>query len=175
MHETYDKLIALLDANKASYRLIDHAAEGQTDKVSALRGHPVEAAAKCIVLIVKIGKKTSRFVLAVIPGNTHVDTGKIKSLFSDATYAGFAATDVAERLAGSVVGTILPFTFRPELVLIADPSITQHQELFFNADQWPCEPWTTWPWQGHGLSELRWLEPLHRQHLALVRFQEVHV
>jgi hypothetical protein len=62
MHETYDKLIALLDANKASYCLIDHLPEGQTDKVSALRGHPVEAAAKCIVLIVKIGRKTSRFV-----------------------------------------------------------------------------------------------------------------
>jgi len=44
MHETYDKLIALLDANKASYHLIDHGPEGQTDKVSALRGHPVEAA-----------------------------------------------------------------------------------------------------------------------------------
>ena len=107
MHETYDKLIALLDANKASYRLIDHVPEGQTDKVSALRGHPVEAAAKCIVLIVKIGKKTSRFVLAVIPGDARVDTGKIKSLFSGATYAGFAATDVAERLAGSVAGTVL--------------------------------------------------------------------
>jgi Ala-tRNA(Pro) deacylase len=63
MHEIYDKLISHLDSNKASYRLIDHLPEGQTDKVSALRGHPVEAAAKCIVLIVKIGKKTSRFVL----------------------------------------------------------------------------------------------------------------
>ena len=38
MSDTYDKLITLLDANKASYRLIDHAPEGQTDKVSALRG-----------------------------------------------------------------------------------------------------------------------------------------
>ena len=47
------------------------------------------------------------FVLAVIPGYTRVDTGKIKSLFSGATYAGFAATDVAERLAGSVAGTVL--------------------------------------------------------------------
>jgi Ala-tRNA(Pro) deacylase len=107
MHETYDKLIALLDANKFSCRLIDHAPEGQTDKVSALRGDPFEAAAKCIVLIVKIGKKTSRFVLAVVPGDARVDTCKIKSLFSGATYAGFAATDVAERLAGSVAGTVL--------------------------------------------------------------------
>ena len=72
MSDTYEKLITLLDANKASYRLIDHAPEGQTDKVSALRGHPVEAAAKCIVLIVKIGRKTSRFILAVVPGNARV-------------------------------------------------------------------------------------------------------
>jgi prolyl-tRNA editing enzyme YbaK/EbsC (Cys-tRNA(Pro) deacylase) len=27
----------------------------------------------------------------------------------------------------------LPFTFHPELMLIADPSITHYQELFFNA------------------------------------------
>jgi Ala-tRNA(Pro) deacylase len=132
MSDTYEKLIALLYANKASFRLIDHAPEGQTDKVSAMRGHPVEAAAKCIVLIVKIGKKSSRFVLAVVPGNARVDTAKVKALFSG-TYAGFAAADVAERLAGSVAGTLLPFAFHPDLVLIADPSISKHDELFFNA------------------------------------------
>ena len=133
MEGTYERLIALLDAQDASYRLINHAPEGQTDKVSALRGHPVAAAAKCIVLIIKIGKKTSRFVLAVVPGDARVDTAKVKSLFNGATYAGFAAADVAERLAGSVAGTVLPFTFHSDLMLIADPSITQHDELFFNA------------------------------------------
>ena len=133
MSDTYERLIALLDAHKASYRLIDHAPEGQTDKVSTLRGHPVAAAAKCIVLIVKIGKKTSRFVLAVVPSDARVDTAKVKSLFNGATYAGFAAADVAERLAGSVAGTVLPFAFNSDLILIADPSITAHEELFFNA------------------------------------------
>jgi len=133
MSDTYDKLIDLLDANKAQYRLIDHEPEGQTDKVSALRGHPVEAAAKCIVLIVKIGKRASKFILAVVPGNARVDTGRIKALFHGATYAGFNATDVAERLAGSVAGTVLPFAFHPDLVLVADPGIQRCEELFFNA------------------------------------------
>jgi Ala-tRNA(Pro) deacylase len=133
MSDTYERLIAFLDAHGASYRLIDHAPEGQTDKVSALRSHPVAAAAKCIVLIVKIGKKTSRFVLAVVPGDARVDTAKVKSLFNGASYAGFAAADVAERLAGSAAGTVLPFAFHPDLMLIADPSITEHEELFFNA------------------------------------------
>jgi Ala-tRNA(Pro) deacylase len=133
MSDTYQKLIDLLDTHKARYRLIDHVPEGQTDKVSALRGHPVQAAAKCIVLIVKIGKKTSKFVLAVVPGDSRVDMGRIKALFSGATYAGFVATDVAERLAGSVAGTVLPFAFHPDLMLVADPAIQKHEELFFNA------------------------------------------
>ena len=82
IHGYYDKLIALLDRNGAAYRLIDHPPEGQTDLVSALRGHQVAAAAKCIVLIVKLGKKVTRFVLAVVPGDTRVDTGKIRSLLA---------------------------------------------------------------------------------------------
>jgi len=40
---------------------------------------------------------------------------------------------VAERLAGSVAGTVLPFAFNSDLILFADPSITKHEELFFNA------------------------------------------
>ena len=132
MSETYDRLVALLDAQGAAYRLIDHAPEGQTDKVSALRANPVAAAAKCIILIVKIGKKQTRFILAVVPGDARVDTARIRSLFG-ATYVGFAASEVAERLAGSVAGTVLPFAFHPNLTLIADPGLTGHDELYFNA------------------------------------------
>jgi len=133
MSGAYERLIALLEERKVSYRLIDHAPEGQTDKVSLMRGHSVAAAAKCIVLIVKIGKKTTRFVLAVVPGNMRVDTCKVRSLFDGATYVGFAAADVAERLAGSVAGTVLPFAFSDELILVADPGLKAHDELFFNA------------------------------------------
>lgn len=133
MSDTYSKLITLLDGAGARYRIIDHPPEGQTDKVSALRGHAVASAAKCIVLIAKIGKKTTKFVLAVVAGNARVDTEKVRRLFDGATYVGFASTDVAERLANSVAGTVLPFSFHPDLTLIADPGLEQHDELFFNA------------------------------------------
>jgi Ala-tRNA(Pro) deacylase len=132
MSDTYEKLVAFLDRHGAAYRLIDHPPEGQSDEVSALRGHPVGAAAKCIILIVKLGRKITRFVLAVVPVDARVDTSKIRALFR-ATYVGFAATDVAERLAGSVVGTVLPFAFHPDLTLIADPSLQDYAEIFFNA------------------------------------------
>ena len=133
MNEAYDKLLALLDASAISYRLIDHEPEGQTDKVSALRGNPLAAAAKCIILIVKLGKKTTRFVLAVVPGDRRVDIQKVRALFKGATYVGFAGTEVAERLAGSVAGTVLPFAMHSDVMLIADPSLQVNSELFFNA------------------------------------------
>jgi Ala-tRNA(Pro) deacylase len=97
-----------------------------------MRGHPVAQAAKCIIFIVKIGKKTTRFVLAVVLGDARVDVNRLRALYG-ATYVGFAAADVAERLAGSVAGTVLPFAFHPDLALIVDPSLLAHHEIFFNA------------------------------------------
>ena len=132
MTHTYDRLIALLDANGARYRLIDHAPEGRTEIVSAMRGHPVGEAAKCLLVMIKMGKKVTRFVLAVVPGDARLDLGAIRAMMN-ATYAGFAPPDRAEALAGSVVGTVLPFAFVEELTVIADPGLKAHAELYFNA------------------------------------------
>ncbi|GLY89452.1 YbaK/EbsC family protein [Actinoallomurus iriomotensis] len=128
----YDQLVADLDAAGARYRLIDHAPEGRTDLVSALRGHDVAHAAKCMVVMVKIGKKRTRYVLAVVPGDARLDLQAVKALV-DGTYATFASRDRAEELAGSVSGTVLPFSYDPRLELIADPALLDAPELFFNA------------------------------------------
>lgn len=130
--QTYEKLIGLLDEHGARYRLIDHPPEGRTDVVSPMRGNAVHQAAKCIVVLVKVGKKVTRYVLAVVPGDVRVDLGAVKAAL-EGTYAGFAATEVAERLAGSVAGTILPFSFHPDLELIVDPTLLENEEIFFNA------------------------------------------
>src|SRR5688572_5519975 len=114
----YERLVALLDAAGARYRFIDHAAEGRTELVSALRGHHPRQAAKCLVLMVKQGKKTTKFVLAVVPGDARVDPEAVKSLMAG-TYTGFASAADAERLTGCVAGTILPFAFADELTLLA--------------------------------------------------------
>ncbi|MET7617195.1 YbaK/EbsC family protein [Streptomyces sp. NPDC005408] len=131
-HDTYAKLIALLDERGAAYRIIEHEEQGATEAVSALRGNTLAQAAKCIVVMVKIGKKEKRYVLAVVPGDRRVDLGAVKGLLGG-TYAGFATPEVAERLARSVSGTILPFSFDPELELVVDPGLLVHEEIFFNA------------------------------------------
>lgn len=130
--DTYDRLIQLLERHRASYRLIDHAPEGRTEIVSALRGHDPSLAAKCMVLMVKLGRKEKKYVLAVVPGDRLVSLAAVKTLFG-ATYVSFASPDVAERLAGCVAGTVLPFAMNDELELIADPSLADAGEIFFNA------------------------------------------
>lgn len=130
--DTYTKLISVLDARGARYRLIDHAPEGRTEIVSPMRGNALSQAAKCIVLMVKIGKKVTKYILAVVPGDARVDLNAVKALMSG-TYVAFASPDIAERLAGSVTGTVLPFSFNAELELVVDPSLLENDEIYFNA------------------------------------------
>src|SRR3989338_8468210 len=130
--DTYSKLIAVLDGHKAHYRLIDHAPEGRTEIVSPLRGNKLSQAAKCIVIMVKIGKKITKYVLGVVPGDARIDLNAIKELFHG-TYISFATPEIAERLAGSVASTILPFSFNPEMELIVDPELLKNDEIYFNA------------------------------------------
>jgi Ala-tRNA(Pro) deacylase len=130
--DAYTQLISLLDQHAVAYRLIDHPAEGRTEIVSSIRGNDLAQAAKCIVLMVKIGKKVTKYVLGVVPGDARVSLQAVKALMGG-TYIAFASSEIAERLAGSVVGTILPFSFTPEMELIADPALLEHDELYFNA------------------------------------------
>jgi Ala-tRNA(Pro) deacylase len=130
--DTYQRLMTLLDTTATPYRLIDHEPEGTTETVSALRGHPVSQAAKCIVLRVKIDRRTTRWVLAVVPGDRRVDLDAIRTRFS-ARYVGFSDAATAERLAQAVPGTVLPFSFNPELELVVDPEVIAQPRLYFNA------------------------------------------
>ncbi len=130
--ETYHQLIELLDRHGAQYRLIDHPEEGRTEIVSGYRGHDPAAAAKCMIVMVKVGKKVTKYVLAVVPGNARVDLQAIKRLY-EGTYVSFATPEIAERLSGCVAGTILPFSFHPDPQLIVDPGVREFPELFFNA------------------------------------------
>ncbi|MCT9075534.1 YbaK/EbsC family protein [Streptomyces fulvoviolaceus] len=131
-YDTYDRLISLLDTSSVDYKLIDHAPEGTTDAVCALRGHPASEAAKCIVLRVKVDRRTTRHVLAVVPGDRRVDLDAVRTLFA-ARYVGFSDAQTAERLARAIPGTVLPFSFDPELEVVADPGVVAQPRLYFNA------------------------------------------
>ncbi|MCK1795074.1 YbaK/prolyl-tRNA synthetase associated domain-containing protein [Streptomyces sp. XM4193] len=127
-----ERLTALLDDAGATYRLIAHPPEGRTVEASALRGHPPAQGAKSLVVVVRPNKRTRRHILAVIPGDRRVDLLRIAES-AGARKAGFADRETAEELAGSASGTIVPFSFRPELEVLVDEDLLEHDILYFNA------------------------------------------
>ena len=132
MSTAYERLIADLDQAGARYRLIDHQPEGRTELVSGMRGNELAQAAKCMIVMVKLGKKVTKYVLAVVPGDLLVDLEGLRRLLGG-SYASFASREVAERLAGAQAGTILPFPPSSDLELIVDERLLRHEEIFFNA------------------------------------------
>ncbi|MFI9100865.1 YbaK/EbsC family protein [Streptomyces fildesensis] len=130
--DTYDLLMDLLGRGDARYRLIDHAPEGRTGPASELRGHALVQAAKCLVVRVALGRRTRRYVLAVVPGDRRLDLDGLCDLYGG-TEASFAVREVSERLAGCVSGSVTPFALHPDLELVVDPDLLVHDEIFFNA------------------------------------------
>lgn len=126
------RLMDLLDERRVGYRVLAHPPEGRTAQASALRGHPLRQAAKCLVLRVAGGPAGRRYVLAVVPGDRRVDTDAVCRLIGG-DRAAFADRGTAERLTGCVSGSIIPFSFDPRLRLMVDHDLLNEVEIYFNA------------------------------------------
>jgi Ala-tRNA(Pro) deacylase len=130
----HDRLMGLLREHGVDHRLIEHAAMGETRRASALREHRIEYAAKSLVLCV-CGEDewdVVTYVLAVVCGHRRVDLQAIAALSGGRT-AHLAERYVAERLTGCISGSIAPFSFDPDLLLIIDHELLEQPEMIFNA------------------------------------------
>jgi Ala-tRNA(Pro) deacylase len=130
--DIHQKLVDLLTREAASFRVIEHIPEGRTELIAQIRGNRLEQAIKSMVVQVRYGRKDNRYYLANVPGDRRVDLAAIASQLG-ALSAAFAARDKAEALAGCVIGSIPPFSFDEQLLVLADPAIQQNQEVVFNA------------------------------------------
>ena len=79
--EVFDRLVALLTDARAKFRVIEHAAEGRSEAISAIRGNRPEQAAKAMVLDVRGGGGGKRPVLAILPGSSKLDFAAVAALF----------------------------------------------------------------------------------------------
>jgi Ala-tRNA(Pro) deacylase len=128
----HERLLALLDAEGAEYELLHHEPEGRTEVISEIRGNPPAQAAKCIVVRVKLSKKTSSYKLVVVGGDRRVDLELVAQL-SGGSRAAFAPKHIAEEMGGSESGSIVPFSFRDDLQLVVDDDLMAQPCLYFNA------------------------------------------
>lgn len=130
--DVHARLCALLEREAAVFRVVEHAPEGRTELIARIRGNRLEQAIKSIVVQVRMTRKDNRYCLANVPGHRRVDLGAIRTYFGASSVA-IADRAKAEALTGCVTGAIPPFSFNPELQLLADPLVTDNEEVVFNA------------------------------------------
>lgn len=132
MSDIHEQLRALLDRERATYRVIEHEPEGRTEVIAKIRGNRIQQSIKSMVLQVRLTRKDNIYCLANIPGDCRVDFIGVKTYFN-ADSVAFAKREKAEELAGCVIGSIPPFSFNDQLQLLADPLIQENEEVVFNA------------------------------------------
>ncbi|MFE6599700.1 hypothetical protein ACFU9O_26940 [Streptomyces albidoflavus] len=71
----FEQITALLDREEAAYRVVEHAAEGRSLEVAAVRGTSVSQGAKALVCRVKGIEAPG--VLAVLAGDRRAELKKI--------------------------------------------------------------------------------------------------
>ena len=130
--DIHRELVALLESNNASFRIVRHEKEGRSHKISRIRGNKPSQAMKALVLSLKVGSKGKQNVLAVIPGNLQLNMKAVCKLIG-AKKGSFASTQRTFELTNCVTGAIPPFSFHNELKLIVDRKCENNEEIVFNA------------------------------------------
>ena len=130
--DVFDRLVALLSEARARFRVIEHEAEGRSERISVIRGNRPEQAAKAMVLEVRGGGGGRRNVLAILPGSAKLDFAAVARLL-EARKCGFASPESAQALTGCVMGAVPPFSLNPDLSVVVDEELLANETLFFNA------------------------------------------
>ena len=127
----FNRLNELLIEHQARFRVIEHPAEGVSDKVAKIRGTHAGQGAKAMLCRLKGAEY--EWVLAVLPGDERIDFKKVATAMS-AKKAKMASPDEAMVATGCVIGAIPPFTFNERMPLIVDEALLDRfDEIAFNA------------------------------------------
>jgi Ala-tRNA(Pro) deacylase len=127
-HGVFEQLVALLEANHARFRIIEHPSEGRSDIVAALRGTKPGQGAKAMLC-----RSEGVYVLAVLPGDRKVDFKKVARV-AGGRKSTLATPEEAMRETGCAIGAIPPFSFSAHIKLAVDPALIEnHGEIAFNA------------------------------------------
>lgn len=130
--ETHQRLIDLLSLKGAHYRVVSHEAVGKCEAVSEIRGTALGQGAKALVCKVK-GNGINQHVLAILPADQQADLSRLAT-FLGGLRASLASPAEVDALTGCVFGAIPPFSFHPQLKLVADPLLFERfSEIAFNA------------------------------------------
>ena len=130
--DIHQRLLDLLSLEGARYRVVSHEAVGKCEAVSEIRGTALGQGAKALVCKVK-GNGVNQHVLAILAADQQADLGQLAS-YLGGLRASLASPAEVDALTGCVFGAIPPFSFHPQLKLVADPLLFErYSEIAFNA------------------------------------------
>ncbi|WP_434641912.1 YbaK/prolyl-tRNA synthetase associated domain-containing protein [Klebsiella sp. I138] len=131
---THRQLLELLEAHQAHYRVVEHDAVGKCEAVSEIRGTALGQGAKALVCKVK-GNGVNQHVLAILAADQQADLSRLAQHIGGSK-ASLASPAEVDMLTACVFGAIPPFSFHPDLRLVADPLLfDRYPEIAFNAGQ----------------------------------------
>ena len=111
----------------ARFRLIEHAPVFTSEEAARVRGTPIEAGAKALVL-----QAADRVVHVVLPGHRRVDNARLRAVLGTRTLR-FATPEELLALTGCVPGAVPPFGNLFGLPVLVDEELAQREEIAFNA------------------------------------------
>ena len=128
----HQRLITLLSQEGATYRVLSHEAVGKCEAVSEIRGTALGQGARALVCKVK-GNGVNQHVLAILSADQQADLAQLANHLGGLR-ASLASPAEVDALTGRVFGAIPPFSFHPNLKLVADPLLFERfNEIAFNA------------------------------------------
>ncbi|WP_061708783.1 YbaK/prolyl-tRNA synthetase associated domain-containing protein [Pseudenterobacter timonensis] len=129
---THRQLITLLTEQGAQFRVMEHEPVGKCEAVSEIRGTDLRQGAKALVCKIK-GNGVKKHVLAILAADQQADLSQLASHFGGLK-ASLASPAEVDALTACVFGAIPPFSFHPDLTLVADPLLFERfDEIAFNA------------------------------------------
>ncbi|PDO88103.1 YbaK/prolyl-tRNA synthetase associated domain-containing protein [Kosakonia pseudosacchari] len=128
----HQHLITLLEQQEARFRVVEHEAVGKCEAVSEIRGTALGQGAKALLCKIK-GNGVKKHVLAILAADLQADLSRLAQHFGGSK-ASLASPAEVDALTACVFGAIPPFSFHPDLHLVADPVLFQRfDDIAFNA------------------------------------------
>jgi Ala-tRNA(Pro) deacylase len=122
-----ERLERWLREQGVAFRLLEHAPVFTSEEASRVRGTPIEAGAKALVL-----RAEDQPVQVVLPGHRRVDNARVRAVLGTRTLR-FATPEELFALTGCVPGAVPPFGNLFGLPVLADAELAGREDIAFNA------------------------------------------
>jgi Ala-tRNA(Pro) deacylase len=122
-----ERLLRWLREQGPSFRLLEHAPVFTSEEAARVRGTPIEAGAKALVL-----RAEEQTVHVVLPGHRRVDNALLRAILGTRTLR-FATPEELLTLTGCTPGAVPPFGNLFGLTVLVDEELAHREDIAFNA------------------------------------------